>query len=104
LYAESRKTQTAEAAPAAVDEAHAQADAQGLPHSHDAAGNLVESSETATPAGELVQETETKTSGGFPVALLVGVGSVAAAGTGTMAVLSSRRKKSRFSEGTYSDQ
>ncbi|MFH7243509.1 MAG: cobalt transporter [Spirulina sp.] len=104
LYAESRKTQTAEAAPATVDEAHAQADAQGLPHSHDAAGNLVESSETATPSGELVQETETKTSGDFSVALLVGVGSVAAVGTGTMAVLSSRKKKSRFSEGTYSEK
>lgn len=45
LYAESRKTQTAEAEPEAApatDEAHAQADAAGVPHSHDAAGNMVE--------------------------------------------------------------
>lgn len=100
LYAESRKTQTAEATPATpatpaestpanLDEAHAEADAEGIPHSHDADGNLVESPPS---------------SGVPPVALLVGFGVVAAAGTGTMAVLSSRKKKSRFSEGTYTDR
>ncbi|WOD37308.1 cobalt transporter (plasmid) [Nodosilinea sp. E11] len=95
LYAESRKTQTAEAIPAAVDEAHAQADAEGIPHSHDADGNLVESSETVA-SNEFVQQAdvEAQPSRGFPVVLLVGLGVVAAAGTGTMAVLSSRRKKS----------
>ena len=100
LYAESRKTQTAEATPAAVDEAHAQADAQGTPHSHDADGNLVESSELESSetvaSNEFVQQTdaEAQPSSGFPVVLLVGLGIVAAAGTGTMAVLSSRKKKS----------
>jgi membrane fusion protein, cation efflux system len=93
LYAESRKTQTAEATPAAVDEA--QADAEGIPHSHDADGNLVESSETVA-SNEFVQpaDVEAQPSRGFPVVLLVGLGVVAAAGTGTMAVLSSRKKKS----------
>ncbi len=111
LYAESRKTQTAEAAvsPEAVvtPETHAQADAEGIPHSHDAAGNQVESSEAATPSSEFAQQTEAEAqpSRGFPVALLVGLGAVAAVGTGTMAVLSSgRKKKSKFSEGTYSDK
>ena len=47
LYAESRKTK-ANPEPIATaqtdtDDAHAQADAQGIPHSHDDAGNLVES-------------------------------------------------------------
>ncbi len=95
LYAESRKTQTAEATPAAVDEAHAQADAEGIPHSHDADGNLVESSETIA-SSEFVQpvEAEAQPASGFPVVVLVGLGVVAAAGTGTMAVLSSRKKKS----------
>lgn len=92
LYAESRKTQTAETTP---DEAHAQADAEGNPHSHDADGNLVESSEPVA-SSEFVQpvEAEAQPSRGFPVVLLVGLGLVAAAGTGTMAVLSSRKKKS----------
>ena len=92
LYAESRKTQTADATP---DEAHTQADAEGTPHSHDADGNLVESSEPVA-SSEFVQpvEAETQPSSGFPVVLLVGLGVVAAAGTGTMAVLSSRKKKS----------
>lgn len=97
LYAESRKTQTAEATP---DEAHAQADAEGTPHSHDADGNLVESSEVEpnepVASSEFVQQTdaEAQPKSGFPVVLLVGLGVVAAAGTGTMAVLSSRKKKS----------
>jgi len=70
LYAESRKTQTAEAAPTdsvvaaspevaptdsfvaaspAMDAAsHAQADAQGIPHGHDASGNPVQPVETTS--------------------------------------------------------
>jgi cation efflux system membrane fusion protein len=82
LYAESRKTQTAEAAPAAVDEAEAD-------------GNPVESSEPVA-SSDFVQpvEADAQPSSGFPVVLLVGLGVVAAAGTGTMAVLSSRKKKS----------
>ncbi len=86
LYAESRKTQTAEATPATPDEADIQADADG---------DLVETSETAI-SDEFVQpvEVEAQASRGFPVVLLVGLGVVAAAGTGTIAVLSSRKKKS----------
>ena len=82
LYAESRKTQTAEAAPAAVDEAEAD-------------GNPVESREPVA-SSVFVQpvEADAQPSSGFPVVLLVGLGVVAAAGTGTMAVLSSRKKKS----------
>jgi membrane fusion protein, cation efflux system len=96
LYAESRKTQTAEVTPATSDEAHAQADTEGIPHSHDADGNLVETTDETATADEFVQQTdaEAQPSNGFPVVLLVGLGVVAAAGTGTMAVLSSRKKKS----------
>jgi cation efflux system membrane fusion protein len=58
LYAESRKTITAEATDettAEIDsptvpteETHAQLDAEGVPHSHDASGNLVESNPAET--------------------------------------------------------
>ncbi len=108
LYAESRKTQTAEAAPTAAvpatDTAHAQADAQGTPHSHDTAGNLAPPSEAVPAAGELAQASETAApSKGFPWGLVVGVTSAAAVVTGAMTVLSSgRKKKSRYSDGTYS--
>ncbi|BAZ47233.1 cation efflux system protein involved in nickel and cobalt tolerance (plasmid) [Chondrocystis sp. NIES-4102] len=45
LYAESRKTQSSlePIISPQTNNAHAQADAQGIPHSHDNAGNLVES-------------------------------------------------------------
>lgn len=89
LYAESRKTQTAEAEPTATETAPVATEAPAT-------------SETAAPTSEVAQEAETPR--GFPVGLLVGVGALAAVGTGTMAVLSSRKKKSRFSEGTYSDK
>jgi cation efflux system membrane fusion protein len=95
LYAESRKTQTAEAAPA-TETAPTTTEAPATPEAP------METSETAAPTSEVSQDAET--SGGFSVGLLVGLGVVAAAGTGTMAVLSSRKKKSRFSEGTYSDK
>jgi cation efflux system membrane fusion protein len=95
LYAESRKTQTAEAEPAA-ETAPVEAEAPATSEAP------METSETATPTSEVAQAA--KASGGFPVGLLVGLGAVAAVGTGTMAVLSSRKKKSRFSEGTYSDK
>jgi len=95
LYAESRKTQTAEAEPAA-ETAPVESEAPATSEAP------METSETATPTSEVAQAAET--SGGFPVGLLVGLGAVAAVGTGTMAVLSSRKKKSRFSEGTYSDK
>lgn len=93
LYAESRKTQTATASPspAAIaspqaDPAHAQADAQGIPHSHDAAGNLVQSSETASQ------------SGGLPKGILAAVGGGAALLVGGIVFLgTSRKKKNSFS-------
>ncbi len=108
LYAESRKTQTAE--PAASSEAvvtpqnHAQADAQGIPHSHDTAGNLAQPSETTPATGEFAQASETAAPArGFPWGIVVGVTSAAAVVTGAMTVLSSgRKKKSRYSDGTYS--
>lgn len=51
LYAESKKTQASPTSPEPItapptDEAHAKADAQGIPHSHDNAGNLVESKQS----------------------------------------------------------
>jgi len=89
LYAESRKTQ----APITTDKAHAQADAQGIPHSHDAAGNLVESGDAAQPSRQ------------FPLGLAVAMTAIAAMVAGVMTVISSNRKKrSPFSEGTYSNK
>lgn len=90
LYAESRKTQTATATPSPVaskpatnttDTAHAQADAQGIPHSHDNAGNLVAS------AGATQQP------GGFPSGLLIAVGGGIALLVGGIAVIADGRKK-----------
>jgi membrane fusion protein, cation efflux system len=115
LYAESRKTQTADAAaspaaspaassatgssatgssatdpassPAAIaspQSTHAQADAQGIPHSHDNSGNM-----TQVPS-----DTPSEQSGSpMKVLLPVGVGAVAV--LGTFALLSSNRKKKR---------
>lgn len=93
LYAESRKTQTATASPspAAIaspqpNTTHAEADAQGIPHSHDPAGNLVQSSETAPQ------------SSGFPMGMLAAVGGGAVLLVGAIAVLGGRKKKSTFSD------
>lgn len=108
LYAESRKTQTADAAtsPEALvtPQNHAQADAQGIPHSHDTTGNLTQPSETAPPAGDLAQVSETAApSRGFPWGIVVGITAATALFTGAMTFLSgSRKKKSR--DGTYSDK
>ena len=97
LYAESRKTQPAEslASAAATDEApastsdatHAQADAQGLPHGHDAAGNLV------AQAGETAPDSK----GGFPMGILAAV--VAGGGllVGAIAFMSKGRKSNNVS-------
>ncbi|MGP1383401.1 MAG: hypothetical protein ACTS2F_07550 [Thainema sp.] len=112
LYAESRKTQTAEAAPDAAenaesaesaaapitDEAHAQADAEGIPHSHDAEGNFVQTEDTAN--SDLAQqptETAESSAAGFPM------GKVAIAGGGILAIfavlvmMTGRKKHSTFS-------
>jgi cation efflux system membrane fusion protein len=101
LYAESRKTQTADTAASATpnsqtadtalspaasatpktDAAHAQADAKGIPHSHDASGNLV------SQAGETTQQ-----SGGFPMGILAGVGGGVVLVGGAIALIASNRK------------
>ncbi|MES1025088.1 efflux RND transporter periplasmic adaptor subunit [Gloeocapsa sp. BRSZ] len=94
LYAESRKTQTANAAasPTAIaspqtSTAHAQADAQGIPHSHDDAGNLVSQSSETTPQPS-----------GFPIGIVAAAGGGAALLVGAIAVMSgSRKKKNIFS-------
>lgn len=99
LYAQSRKTQptetteTTETAPtpaaiASPDPSHAQADAQGIPHQHDTAGNMANSSET----GQAV---------GIPIMVIVGgmVG-LLVGGTGLLFLLRSfnlRKKNSRKS-------
>ena len=89
LYAESRKTPTADTAtsPAAsatpkTDAAHAQADAQGIPHSHDTVGNLV------SQAGETTQQ-----SSGFPMGILAGVGGGVVLVGGIVAFMAGNRKK-----------
>jgi membrane fusion protein, cation efflux system len=88
LYAESRKTQTADTAttPAATttpktDAAHAQADAKGIPHNHDTAGNLV------SQAGETTQP-----SGGFPMGILAAVGGGVVIVVGAIALIAGNRK------------
>jgi cation efflux system membrane fusion protein len=99
LYAQSRKTQPTETTettetaptPAALvspDPSHAQADAQGIPHQHDTAGNMANSSET----GQAV---------GIPIMVIVGgmVG-LLVGGTGLLFLLRSfnlRKKNSRKS-------
>ena len=75
LYAESRKTQTA-ALPGAIaspkaDSSHAQADAKGIPHDHDAAGNLV---------------------GGFPFKIVAAIGGGTALLGGALVMLNARKK------------
>lgn len=92
LYAESRKTQTAKASPSPAaaspqpNTTHTQADAQGTPHSHDAAGNLAQAGETTPPAGRL------------PMGVLAAVGGGAMLLVGAIAVLDRRKKKSPFSK------
>jgi membrane fusion protein, cation efflux system len=80
LYAESRKTQTATESPS-PDSAHAKADAQGIPHSHDAKGNLVQSGET------------TPQSSGFPMGILAAIGGGAALLVGAISFLGGSSKK-----------
>ncbi|MEM9538526.1 MAG: cobalt transporter [Cyanobacteria bacterium P01_E01_bin.42] len=86
LYAESRKTQTSEpdteTASTPTEEAHAQADAEGIPHSHDEAGNLV----------------ETEQSSGFPTIAVVAIGGGAALAIGLFAFLGGGKKKDLSSD------
>ncbi|AFY91252.1 efflux RND transporter periplasmic adaptor subunit [Chroococcidiopsis thermalis] len=91
LYAESRKTQTTAspqtAASPQTPNTHAQADAQGIPHSHDPSGNM------AQQPGNAAQM-----SSGFPVGILVAVGGGAALLIGGIALRGGgRKKKSTFS-------
>ena len=89
LYAESRKTQTADTAttPAATatpktDVAHAQADAKGIPHNHDTAGNLV------SQAGETTQPSD-----GLPMGILAAVGGGSVVLVGAIALIAGNGKK-----------
>jgi cation efflux system membrane fusion protein len=89
LYAESRKTQTVdvETSPEVIatpqnDITHAQADAQGIPHSHDTGGNLVQSDTVAQQPTETTPE-----SGGFPMGILAALGGGVALLVGAFAVL-----------------
>jgi len=90
LYAESRKTQPAASPVAAASPQnannHAQADAQGIPHSHNASGNM------AQKPGEVPPQV-----GGFPMKTLAAIGGGAVLLVGTIAVVSTRKKKSDFS-------
>ena len=95
LYAESRKTQTVDvaASPEAIttpqsDMTHAEADAQGIPHSHDTQGNLVQSDAVAQQVGETAQE-----SGGFPMGILAALGGGVALVVGAFAVMGNRKNK-----------
>jgi membrane fusion protein, cation efflux system len=84
LYAESRKTQTTEASPPAAT-THAQADAQGIPHSHDASGNL-----TQQP-GDVAQRKSS-----FPMGLLVAIGGGTVLLVGAISMMGTRKKKGGF--------
>jgi len=92
LYAESRKTQTSTTSPSSTAIAspqattHAQADAQGLAHSHDASGNM------AQQPSEAAQQPS-----GFPMKTLAAVGGGAVLLLGTIALIVPRKKKSAFS-------
>lgn len=87
LYAESRKTQPAVDPQTA--NTHTQADAQGVPHSHDAAGNM------AQQPGDVAQQSDavTQQSNGFPMGLLAAVGGGAMLLVGAIAVMGGGRKK-----------
>ena len=91
LYAESRKTQTVDAASSSeassqTDRTHARADAEGIPHSHDAAGNLVRSEETGAQ------------SSGFPMGMVTAIGGGAVLVVGAIAFLGSGKKKNGVSD------
>ncbi|MEL4896631.1 cobalt transporter [Crocosphaera sp. Alani8] len=91
LYAESRKTKTAEteansdpSTTSQPDQTHAEADAQGIPHSHDSAGNMVNESEQATE----------EKSGGFPLMTVAAIGGgVVVVVGGALAVMGNGGKK-----------
>ncbi len=94
LYAESRKTQSAEVATEdptsstsspVTDEAHQKADAAGTPHSHDAQGNLVAEADAG----------ESKSAIALGSVLALGIGAFAFLKSGSSASSSSSAKKSK---------
>lgn len=95
LYAESRKTKTAEASPSPdaiaspkTTDTHAQADAKGIPHSHDASGNMTQQPSEVAPQKS-----------GFPMGILAAAGGGAVLLVGAIAVIGgNRKKKSVFSD------
>ncbi len=93
LYAESRKTKTTDTTATSRTTTHAQADAQGKPHGHNASGNM-----TQQPSDIAQQPAQSKSE--FPISTyaIAGGGALLLAGT-TIAVLTNRsnRKKSIFS-------
>ena len=105
LYAESRKTQTAEAAPSSEafveiqggTVSHAEADAQGIPHSHGPDGNSFPSEDVAQVTRETNQPARE-----FPLGLAIATtGGIAVVATGFTLAKRGRKKGSAFSEGTY---
>ena len=92
LYAESRKTQPA--VDPQTTNTHTQADAQGIPHSHDATGNM------AQQPGDVAQQSDavTQQSSGFPMGILAAVGGGAILLVGAIAVMGGRKKKGIFSD------
>ncbi|MGF1602199.1 MAG: cobalt transporter [Thermosynechococcaceae cyanobacterium] len=95
LYAESRKTQnTAETAASPPDavaspQTHAQADAEGIPHSHDGKGDLVSQADETAPQ-----------SSGFPMGILAAVAGGIAVLVGVFAFVGGGSKK----KGTLSNK
>ncbi|HAG82590.1 MAG TPA: cobalt transporter [Cyanobacteria bacterium UBA12227] len=83
LYAESRKTQ----APSSADATHAQADAKGIPHSHDASGNMTQKPSEVAPQKS-----------GFPMGMLAAAGGGVVLLVGAVSLVSIRKKKSVFSD------
>lgn len=85
LYAESRKTQATEATTPATNEAHAQADAEGIPHSHNTEGDMVK--------GDPSEAATAEKSGGMPKTLLAAVGGGIGLSVVAIVLISNGRKK-----------
>ncbi|MCY7282068.1 MAG: cobalt transporter [Cyanobacteria bacterium CAN_BIN43] len=113
LYAESRKTQPAVDPQTA--NTHTQADAQGIPHSHDATGDMAQQpGDVAQQPGDVAQQSDavtqqsdavtqqsdavTQQSSGFPMGILAAVGGGAILLIGAIAVMGGRKKKGIFSD------
>lgn len=94
LYAESRKTKTKTTDTTATNPTttnHAQADAQGIPHGHNASGNM-----TQQPSDIAQQPAQSKSE--FPILTyaIAGGGALLVVGT-AIAILTNRKQKSMFS-------